>query len=276
MALTLPLFAVMGLVLFGLLIVLNPAQARHQPSRDDLRQYLDRQRDALGPWTAGQINTLFAFAVAVTLWMLPGFVSLVTDGQDPLSEFLNHRFPEAVVALIAAGLLFMLPVDWRRGEFTIRWEDAVQIDWGTLLLFGGGLSLGTLMFQTGVAEALGRSVVASTGADSLWGLTAASIVLGIVLSEVSSNTASANMVIPVAIALAQAAGVSPIPPALGACLGSSYGFMLPVSTPPNAIVYGTGLVPITRMLRAGILFDVLGFAIIFVGLRILCPWLGLM
>src|SRR5690606_737082 len=128
-------------------------------------------------------------------------------------------------------------------------------DWGTLLLFGGGLSLGTLMFQTGVAEALGRAVVEATGSSSLWGLTAASIVLGIVLSEVSSNTAAANMIVPVAVALAQAVGVSPIPPAVGACLGASYGFMLPVSTPPNAIVYGTGVVPITRMIRAGFLFD---------------------
>jgi sodium-dependent dicarboxylate transporter 2/3/5 len=79
----------------------------------------------------------------------------------------------------------------------------------------------------------------------------------------------------VAIALAQAAGVSPLPPALGACLGASFGFMLPVSTPPNAIAYGSGLVPIPRMMRAGIVFDVLGFLIILAGLRVLCPLLGL-
>ena len=77
------------------------------------------------------------------------------------------------------------------------------------------------------------------------------------------------------IALSQSAGVSPLPPALGACLGASYGFMLPVSTPPNAIVYGTGLVPIPKMIRAGIVFDVIGFVIILAGLRVLCPLLGL-
>jgi sodium-dependent dicarboxylate transporter 2/3/5 len=82
------------------------------------------------------------------------------------------------------------------------------------------------------------------------------------------------MVIPVAIALAQTAGVHPAPPALGACLGASYGFMLPVSTPPNAIVYGSGLVPIVRMVRAGFLFDVCGLVIIWIGLRILCPLFG--
>ncbi|MDI6808815.1 MAG: anion permease [Candidatus Eisenbacteria bacterium] len=78
------------------------------------------------------------------------------------------------------------------------------------------------------------------------------------------------------IAIAQAAWVSPLPPALGACLGASFGFMLPVSTPPNAIVYGSGLVPLPRMMRAGILFDIAGFFIIWTGLRVLCPLLGLM
>jgi sodium-dependent dicarboxylate transporter 2/3/5 len=84
------------------------------------------------------------------------------------------------------------------------------------------------------------------------------------------------MVIPVVIAIAQGAGVSPLPPALGACLGASFGFMLPVSTPPNAIVYGSGLVPIGRMIRAGVLLDVIGLFVIWGALRILCPLLGLM
>jgi sodium-dependent dicarboxylate transporter 2/3/5 len=83
------------------------------------------------------------------------------------------------------------------------------------------------------------------------------------------------MLAPIAISMATSLGVSPIPPALGACLGASYGFMLPVSTPPNAIVFGSGLVPITKMIRAGVIFDVIGFAIIWAGLRLLCPPLGL-
>ncbi len=150
----------------------------------------------------------------------------------------------------------------------------MRIDWGTILLFGGGLSLGGLMFQTKLAEAIGQGLLHLTGASSLWGITGAAIAMGIIISETTSNTASANMVIPVVIAIAKAAGVSGIPPALGACLGASYGFMLPVSTPPNAIVYGSGMVPITKMIRAGILFDLLGFFIIWAGLRILCPLLG--
>ena len=100
--------------------------------------------------------------------------------------------------------------------------------------------------------------------------------MAIVISEATSNTASANMVIPVVIAIAQAAGVSPLPPALGACLGASFGFMLPVSTPPNAIVYGSGLVPLPKMIRAGVLLDLGGFFIIWGGLYVLSPMLGLL
>ena len=151
----------------------------------------------------------------------------------------------------------------------------MQIDWGTLLLFGGGLTLGDLMFQTGLAEELGRGLLDLFGTTSTWGLTLAGIYLAILVSETTSNTAAATMVVPILITVAQAAGLNPIPPAVGATIGASYAFMLPVSTPPNAIVYGSGLVPITRMLRAGMLLNLTGGLIIWGGLRILLPLVGL-
>jgi sodium-dependent dicarboxylate transporter 2/3/5 len=184
--------------------------------------------------------------------------------------------PESIVAISAAILLFILPVNLSQGTFTLRWSEAVKIDWGTILLFGGGLALGSLMFKTGVAEAMGYGLTNQLGVNTLWVLTGLSIAMAIVISEAASNTASANMIIPVVIGIAQAAHVSPVPPALGACLGASFGFMLPVSTPPNAIVYGSGLVPLPKMMRAGILFDIAGFFIIWGGLYVLCPILGLM
>lgn len=183
--------------------------------------------------------------------------------------------PESIVAVLAAILLFMLPVNLREGRFTLTWPDAARIDWGTILLFGGGLSLGALMDRTGVAAALGEQLKTTTGASSVWVLTAVAIGAGILLSEMTSNTTAATLLVPVVIASAKAAGVSPTPAAVGAILGASYGFMLPVSTPPNAIVYGSGLVPIPKMARAGVLFDILGFFTIWVGLRLLCPLLGM-
>ena len=274
MSLAVPMLLVMWPVLFLVLRWLHPVGKISDSAAGGLREYLDRQRADLGTWTVGQFNTLAAFAVALTLWVAPGILSLVLDKGHPLAEFLERRVPESVAALIAASLLFVLPVNLRQGRFTMSWEEAVRIDWGTILLFGSGLSLGKLMFDTGVAEALGHGVVGLTGAHSLWGLTAAAVAMGIFLSETTSNTSATNMLVPVVIAIAQAAGVNPVPPALGACFGANYGFMLPVSVPPNAIVYSSGLVPITKMMRAGVLFDLLGFFLVLGCLRVLCPLLG--
>ena len=91
------------------------------------------------------------------------------------------------------------------------------------------------------------------------------------MSELASNTASAGMVVPLAIAIAQSAGIDPFMPALGACLGASFGFMLPISTPPNAIVYASGLIPVIKMIRAGIIFDLLGIVLIWGMLRLVGP-----
>jgi sodium-dependent dicarboxylate transporter 2/3/5 len=239
-----------------------------------VQQYVAAERTHLGPWTRAQANVAVVFTIAAVLWLLPGAVAMLTSPEAPLPRFFEARLPESAVALIAAILLFVLPTDLRRGQFTITWRQAVRIDWGTILLFGGGLSLGKLMFETKLAAALGAAAVRISGAESLWDLTAVAIALGVLLSETSSNTASASMIIPTVIAVAGSLGLSPIPPVLGAALGASFGFMLPVSTPPNAIVYGSGLVPMREMITSGIWLDIAGAALIWAGLRIFCPLVG--
>lgn len=280
MLLCVPLLLLMGVTLFVILYLLHrdPAARRSTVNGRDVLAYIHEERRNLGPWTRGQINTLIAFGVAVTLWVTPGVLALPMfkdiGWAAALATWFKAAMPESIAALLAAIVLFVLPTKLSQGKFTLDWHEAQKIDWGTILLFGGGLALGTLMFDTKVAEAMGKSLTGQIGASTLWTLTAVSIVLGIVLSEATSNTAAANMVIPVIIAISTSAGIDPLPPALGACLGASYGFMLPVSTPPNAIAYGSGLVPLARMMRAGIVFDVIGFFVIFAGLRLLYPLLS--
>jgi sodium-dependent dicarboxylate transporter 2/3/5 len=264
------------LALFGMLFVLM--YALHRPELGHLegsQEFVRQEREKLGRWTRGQKNAVVAFAITVALWVTPGFLAVIFGDASPIAKRYGQLMPEAVAALIGALLLFVLPVDWRRREFTITWKQATRIDWGTLLLFGGGIALGSLMFELKLADAIGNGLLRWSGASTTWGITLGAIYIAILVSETSSNTASANMVIPVMIALALAAKVDPIPPAIGATLGASWGFMLPVSTPPNAIVYGSGMVPITKMIRAGIFFDVLGGVVIWIGLRILLPLVGL-
>lgn len=272
MSIAVPMMIAMYAILYLLILRLNRPEV---PQLAGIESYIGERQKDLGRWSAGQRNSLIAFLVAVTLWILPGFLAVAFGVHSKAFEGYSARFHEGTVAILAASILFFLPVNWKKREFTLNWDQAVRIDWGTILLFGGGLTLGGLMFKTGLAEVIGKSLMAFTGADTLWGITAAAIGLGIVVSETTSNTASASMVIPVMIALAKAAGVSPIPPALGACFGASYGFMLPVSTPPNAIAYSSGMVPITRMVKTGVVFDICGFFLILAGLRLLCPLLGM-
>ena len=201
------------------------------------------------------------------LWVTPGVVALGWGETSAAYKWCKASLPEAVPAMLGAGLLFLLP--GRKGHRVLTWNEATQIDWGVVLLYGGGFAFGTLAQDTGLAEALGKNMITLLpNAGSLGFLIAATLVATLV-SEATSNTASANIVVPVVIAMAQAAGVDPLEPALGATFGCSLGFMLPVSTPCNAIVYGSGLVPLSRMIRYGALLDVAGTIVIVAVVRTL-------
>ncbi|MGH9901081.1 MAG: SLC13 family permease [Pyrinomonadaceae bacterium] len=235
------------------------------------REMIAREKRSLGSWTRGQKSVLVAFGVTVLLWVVPGIIALALGEESVVYQNINRSMPEAVPAMIGAGLLFLLPGD-RGGGRAITWGEAVKIDWGVVLLFGGGLTFGVLSFQTGLAEWAGRGLTGALSLHGTLGMLGASVVVAAVMSETTSNVASANMVIPVVVSMAQAAGVDPLEPTLGAALGASLGFMLPVSTPCNAIVYGSGHVPLMRMVRYGLLLDVVGIIVIIVLVHLLVPF----
>ncbi|HZI17496.1 MAG TPA: DASS family sodium-coupled anion symporter [Pyrinomonadaceae bacterium] len=263
-----PVVVVLFLWLYVYLNWLSPAGVREI---EGSRELIARERDRLGAWTAAQRSTLLAFLVTVTLWVVPGFIALAAGDQSAAYQGFNRSVPEAVAALVGAGLLFLLPGGG--GRRAINWEEAVKIDWGVVLLYGGGLTLGVLSFQTGLAEAVGRGLTGLLPVSGGLGLLFAATLVAVITSEATSNTASATMVVPVVIAIAKAQGADPLEPALGATMGASLGFMLPVSTPCNAIVYGSGLIPISRMIRYGFLLDVVGVFIIVALVRLLVPFL---
>jgi sodium-dependent dicarboxylate transporter 2/3/5 len=216
----------------------------------------------LGPLGRGERNVLIAFTVTIALWVAPGVFAIASIDQTAYGRAYAAAMPESIAAIVGALLLFLLPIDWPARRFTLSWDDAMRIDWGTVLLFGGGLALGELAFDTGLAQAMGEAVTRWLPSHSTLALTLLFTGGAILLSETASNTASANMIVPIAIAVSQAAGVRPIEPVLGATLGASMGFMMPISTPPNAIVYSSGYIPIGQMMRHGLLLDLAGFAVI--------------
>ena len=261
-----PLSALAAIAMFALVQWRFPS-----PAQDDAATR--RTSATLEPWTRGQRNCALAFGLAAVLWLLPGVIAMVAPNW-PSQKLLTSRLDEAVVAVLAASLLFVLPTDWKARSFTLEWREASRIDWGTLLLFGGGLSLGGLMFETGLAKVIGTGLADALGAESRIAVMALAAVLGLLISELTSNTAATNMVVPVVISLAQARSLDPTLPAIAACFGASLGFMLPISTPPNAIVYGTGMIPIRRMFSTGVLLDLVGLAVVIGGLLLLAPLVG--
>lgn len=233
------------ILLFGITYALS---VRMSPP-GDAAEKLTREHK---PWSRGERTTLAAFALAVIGWSVP---ELLAAFDVPGGAALAAALPGGAVALFAAAILFVVR-DERR-ELVLPWDDAVKIDWGIILLFGGGLSLGQQLFDTGLAEILARGFVAATGIESAIALLIAVTVFTIFFTEVCSNTASANMLVPIAIAIAQEIGVSPVPPALGVGLAASCAFMLPIATGPNAVVFGTGRVRQGDMVRKGLILNVL-------------------
>ena len=272
MAVAAPICAVMFVVLAIVLLLLNKPEIRRI---EGVEEYVAAERAKLGKFSRAERNTLIAFVVTVTLWITPGLVALIAGSDSAVYDTVSGRLNEGVVAVLGASLLFLLPTEWREREFTLNWSDAARIDWGTIVLFGTGIIFGSLLEDTGLAKTIGTSSADALGLSGTFAITAFAVLLAIVISETTSNTASAAVVVPIIIPIAVAAGVNPFVPALAATFAASFGFMLPVSTPQNAVVYGSGAVRITTMIRSGATFDVLGGLLILLLLPLMVAAVGL-
>jgi sodium-dependent dicarboxylate transporter 2/3/5 len=268
----LPIVLVMFVAVVVIVLAFNRPEVKEV---EGVEEYVREERGKLGRLSRGERNTLLVLAFALIGWFLPGLVGIVAGDDSNAYTQVEEASNEGIVAILAATLLFVLPVDWKKRKFTLNWNQASQIDWGTVILFGGGLVLGSLLSQTGLAEVVGNSLSDSIGVSSLFGITVVIVIVAVLVSETTSNTASAAIMVPIAISIAAASDVNPTIPALAAIFGANYGFMLPVSTPPNAIVYSSGLLPITRMIKAGAVFDIIGAVLCVVGVIVMANVVGL-
>ncbi|WP_129842037.1 DASS family sodium-coupled anion symporter [Streptomyces sp. RFCAC02] len=271
-----PVVLVMFVALCLVLLRLNRPEVRELSGAE---AYVAGQRAELGAFSRGEANTCVAFAVAVVGWTLPGISSLFLGDDHEAVTWMHEHLTEGVAAIVAATLLFLLPLGSTGGSArrapTLTWNEAVKIDWGVILLFGAGTVVGSLSSETGLAETMGTSLADHLGVSSLVSITILAAVAGLLISETTSNTASAGIVVPIVVPIAVAMDVNPLIPGLAATAAAGYGFMLPVSTPPNAIVYGSGMVPMTRMIRSGLVFDLIGVTVLVIGLLTMTPLVGL-
>jgi sodium-dependent dicarboxylate transporter 2/3/5 len=212
----------------------------------------------LPPWSRAERTLMPVFVGVVLLWITPGVLAATPLAGAAWVKAWQARLPEPAVPLLGALLLFALPASARGPARILDVSAFRRVDWSTILLFGGGLSLGAMMFESGLAHALGEAIFRFMPVSGTFGIVLAATIMAVLVSEMTSNTASASLVVPVVLALAHAAGVDPVKPALAATVGCSFGFMLPVSTPPNALVYATGRVTMREMILNGALLDLIG------------------
>lgn len=222
------------------------------------REFVRDQWRALGSASREQFVTFAVFCATVTLWIFRQPIALATGLVDTLpSGRIAFRLTDAAIAIGAAILLFALPLSLRGpSRRVLSWSDASRIPWGVLLLFGGGLSIAAAMGTTHLDAFIAAQFNALSGMPE-W-LILLIVCAGVVaFSELAGNTAVATTVVPILGAAAPRLGIDPVKLLLATSLACSCGFMLPVSTPPNAIVFASGRVSIHQMMRAGLGLDLL-------------------
>lgn len=210
-----------------------------------MRRLLESERAKLGAFGGGEAAVAVVFVITAAAWIF-----------RPLLEGILPMISDTSIAIAGAVALFMIPVNWRRGEFVMTWEAASKLPWDVLLLFGGGLSLASMIKAHGLSDYLGALSAMLDVLPVI--LTIAVIAFGILLlTELTSNTATAATFLPIVAAIAISMGQNPILFLVPTAMAANCSFMMPVGTPPNAIVFGSGLVTLPQMARAGFLLNLL-------------------
>jgi len=227
------------------------------------KEVIDQDLHLLGSMQAGEKITLAVFILIALAWIfrrniligsftIPGWSHLLGIG-----EYVH----DSTVAMIGAILLFVIPLDLRKREFVLNWEWAVKIPWGIILLFGGGFALAAGFQHSGLAQWIGESLSFLGGMHVILMILVVSLFITF-LTEVTSNTATTTMMMPVLGSLALAMGMHPYLLMIPATMSASCAFMLPVATPPNAIIFGSGYVRIPEMAKSGFFLNLIGGVIV--------------
>ena len=217
------------------------------------------------PLSRGEKVTALCFLIAVVGWLIPPLLNLFSFKYY---DEVKKTMPVCLPPMLAIFPLFIFRDD---RDVILPWKEALQIDWGLILLFGGGISLGNAMQSTGLATTVGTWIVDFTGIESSWSVLLFFTYFTIFFTEVCSNTASANIIIPLAIGVCKKVRISPVPTTLAIAFASSCSFMMPIATGPNAIAYGTNAVRLSDMLRTGLVLNMIVALVIFIVIYVTNP-----
>ncbi|MCK5702073.1 MAG: SLC13/DASS family transporter [Cyclobacteriaceae bacterium] len=220
---------------------------------------IKKELNSLGSLTSDEVKVIIVFAITALSWILRSFL---------LKRFIPG-IDDTIIALFGAVLLFLIPSS-KKGERLMNWETARKLPWGILILFGGGLALASGFQSTGLAAWLGGSLKNLDNVSFIILLFAVSAMVNF-LTEVTSNVATASILLPILGSVAIVLGVHPYALMIAATLSASCAFMLPVATPPNAVVFSTGYIRIGQMVRAGFVLNIISVVIVVLALWFLLP-----
>ncbi len=233
------------------------------------REMIDDQIRALGPLSQGERMVLAVFMGAAFFWIVPGVLKSIPAVNAALPWLAG--FDDTGVAIAAGVLLFILPGQGR-ARMVLEWKDAeAGLPWGVLMLFGGGLSLASAVSASGLDQWFGQQVSGLGALPTIWLVMAVTAIV-ILLTEITSNTATAATFIPILGGVALGIGADPMLLLIPATLAATCAFMLPVGTPPNAIVFGTGKVTIAQMARGGAVMNLAGVVLIVLVIYLIGGW----
>lgn len=214
------------------------------------RELINRELEQLGPMSSQEKSVLAVFTAVAFAWIFHGLVDL------PFG-----MINDSTIAIAGALLLFVIPADLKKGEFLLDWRTAVKIPWDIIILFGGGFALASAFATSGLTEWMAGELGLLVGVGLLV-LVFTVVLLVVFLTEITSNTATATLLLPVMGALALALDVHPLALMAATALAASFAFMLPVATPPNAIVFSSRYVTIGQMALAGVWLNLIGCVLI--------------
>ncbi|MGM0939616.1 MAG: SLC13 family permease [Bacillota bacterium] len=245
------------IIWFYLVRIAFPLKLKELPGG---KSVITKEKQKLGNASSEEKAVFTIFVLTALAWITRSFV---------LAE-LNQNINDAIIAVAAAIILFIIPSKNKQGDFLLDWNTAVKLPWGILLLFGGGLAIAAGFTQSGLTEWIGTQLITLQGIHIFIVLLVITALV-IFLTEITSNTATANMMYPIMAALAIALGVHPYVVMIAAGVASSCAFMLPVATPPNAVVFGAGYLRIPDMAKAGIVLNLIGIVLVTISVYFLLP-----
>ncbi|WP_281659205.1 DASS family sodium-coupled anion symporter [Halobacillus sp. Cin3] len=246
-----------ALTWFYLVKIAYPMKIKELPGG---RKVINKERKELGAMSSEEKIVMTVFTLTAAAWISRSFF---------LAQ-INENINDTMIAMTAAVLLFLIPSSNRKGDYLLDWDTAKGLPWGILLLFGAGLAIASGFQETGLAEWIGTQLTVLDGVNLLVIIVIVTAMV-IFLTEITSNTATATMMFPIMASLASAISVHPYSLMIAAGMAASCAFMLPVATPPNAVVFGSGYLRIPDMAKAGFLLNIVAVVLITLAIYFYLP-----